>query len=216
LSIKRQGPFLPTTKNKNAAFYPSDGRLAAGERGEMISAQLIRQAETDMNGLHSACRAAASRRNGSAALRKEHLRAAEEFRKYQSPLLELWSAQAQRDIVAGSGGWRGTAILYLQISPRFFRSGYLRDVVCTRLKQASLTHSERKDVQDALLTSIVRRPSAGSFRYDCRLAIKVADRSFLQELRALCKTRNPWISGRAQRMEQVILRHAPPSFPTDI
>lgn len=182
----------------------------------MITAQLIRQTEADMNGLHSACRAAALRRNGNATLRKEHLRAAQAFRTYQSPLWELWSAQAQRDIVAGSGGWRDTAILYLQISPRFFRSGYLRDAVCTRLKQASLTHRERKDVQDALLASIVRRPSTGSFRYDCRLAIHVADQRFLQELRVLRKTHNPWISGRAQRMEQAILRHAQPSSPTDI
>ncbi len=162
-----------------------------------------------MNRLHAGCRTAAVRQRSSPGARKEYERAAEAFRTYQSPLWELWGAQAQRDIVAGSGGWRDAAILYLQISPRFFRSGYLRDVVCTRLKQAPLAHSERKDVQDALLKSIVRRPSTGSFQYDCRLAIQVADQRFLQELRALRITHNPWTSGRAQRMEQAILCHAP-------
>ena len=86
--------------------------------------------------------------------------------------------------------------------------GYLRDVVCTRIKQAELRHQERKDIQKALLRSIVRRPSTGSFRYDCRLAIRVADKPFLQELRALCSNRNPWISGRALRMEKAIQRQA--------
>jgi len=161
-----------------------------------------------MNRLHAGCRTAAVRQRSSPAARKEYERAAEAFRTYQSPLWELWGARAQSDIVAGNGGWRDAAILYLQISPRFFRSGYLRDVVCTRLKQAPLARSERKEVQDALLKSIVRRPSTGSFRYDCRLAIQVADQRFLRELRALRKTHNPWASGRAQRMEQAIVRHA--------
>lgn len=182
----------------------------------LIDARVIRETETAMNLLHAACREKTAGQRGGTAARKEYLRAAEAFRTYQSPLWELWGTQAQRDIVAGNAGWRGTAILYLAISPRFFRSGYLRDVVCTRLKQAALTHRERKDIQDALLASIVRRPSTGGFRYDCRLAIQVSDQRFLQELRVLRKTPNPWISGRAQRMEQTILHHAPLSHQINI
>lgn len=145
---------------------------------EMIDARVIYETEAELNRLHAACRAAATRQRSNTESRKEYRHAAEEFRSYQSPLWELWSAQTQRDIVAGSGVWRDAAILYLQISPRFFRSGYLRDVVCTKLKQAELQDQERKDTQEALLRSIVRRPSTGSFRYDCRLAIKVADKLF--------------------------------------
>jgi len=174
----------------------------------MIDARVIYETEAEMNRLRAACRAAAMRQRSNTESRKEYRQAAEEFRTYQSPLWELWSAQAQRDIVTGSGVWRDAAILYLQISPRFFRSGYLRDVVCTKLKQAELQHRERTDTQEALLRSIVRRPSTGSFRYDCRLALRVADKPFLQELRALCSNRNPWISGRALRMEKAIQRHA--------
>jgi hypothetical protein len=182
----------------------------------MIDARVIHETEAEMNRLHAACRAAAARQRSSAASRQEHRRAADEFRNYQSPLWGLWSAQAQRDIVDSSGPWRDTAILYLQISPRFFRSGYLRDVVCTRIKQAKLRRQECKDIQAELLRSIVRSPSTGSFRYDCRLAIKVADRDFLQELRSLCGNRNPWISGRASHMEQAILRHAQLPSESDI
>lgn len=174
----------------------------------MIDARVIHETEAAMNRLHAACRTAAMRQRFSTKSRQEYRNAAEEFRAYQSPLWELWSAQAQCDIVAGSGKWRDAAILYLQISPRFFRSGYLRNVVCTKLKQAELQHRERKDTQAALLRSIVRRPSTGSFRYDCRLAIKVADKPFLQELQSLCRNRNPWISGRALRMEETIQRHS--------
>ncbi len=182
----------------------------------MIDARVIYETEAEMNRLHAACRAAATRQRSNTVSRQEHRRAAEEFRNYQSPLWGLWSAQAQRDIVDNSGPWRNAAILYLQISPRFFRSGYLRDVLCTRIKQAELRHKERKDIQEALLRAIVRSPSTGSFRYDCRLAIKVADSDFLQELRSLCGNRNPWISGRASRMEQAILRHAELPSESDI
>lgn len=182
----------------------------------MIDARVIHETEAEMNRLHAACRAAAARQRSSAASRQEYRRAADEFRNYQSPLWGLWSAQAQRDIVDSSGPWRNAAILYLQISPRFFRSGYLRDVVCTRIKQAELQHKERKNIQEALLQSIVRRPSTGRFQFDCRLAIKVADSDFLQELRSLRGNSNPWISGRASRMEQAILRHAELPSESDI
>lgn len=179
----------------------------------MIDARVIHETEAEMNRLQAACRAAAARQRSNAMSRQEYRRAAEEFRNYQSPLWELWSAEARRSVVDTSGPLRDAAILYLQISPRFFRSGYLRDLVCTKLKQAALQDQERKDTQAALLRSIVRRPSTGSFRYDCRLAIKVADEDFLQALRSLCSNRDPWISGRATRMEQAILRHA--NLPSD-
>ena len=182
----------------------------------MIDARIIHETEAEMNRLHAACRAAAARQRSNAASRQEYRRAAEEFRNYQSPLWELWSAEAQRNIVDTSGPLRDAAILYLQISPRFFRSGYLRDLICTKLKQAELQPQERKDTQEALLRSIVLRPSTGSFRYDCRLAIKVADSHFLQELRSLSGSSNLWTSGRASRMEQAILRHAELPSESDI
>jgi hypothetical protein len=216
LPDKRYSRFLLQTEEERPRSTHPGGPLAARGREVMIDTQVIRQTEAEMDRLHSACRAAASRQRGSVALRQEYLRAAEEFRTFQSPLWELWSAHAQRAIVTGNGGWRDTAILYLQISPRFFRSGYLRNVVCTNLKQAALMEQERTDIQEALLRSIVRRPSTGSFRYDCRLAIKVANKPFLRELRVLCITRDPWIGGRALCMEKTILRHTSFSSDADI
>ena len=173
----------------------------------MINERLIRATEAEVNRLSAACGQAASERKASPLKHEHWLRACHRFHSYSSPVWELWTPEAQRDIVAGSGDWRKAALLYLDLSPRFFRSGYLRDMVCHRLKQASLQADECHRVQRILLASIVRRPSTGYFVYDCRLAIKIADESFAVELRRLAESEDPWTRGRAVRMLAWILRH---------
>ena len=173
----------------------------------MIDERLIRTTEADMNRLDAARRLAFVDRRSSSSKSEEWSRACEQFRTYSSPLWELWSLEAQRSIVEGGGYWRQTALLYLALSPRFFRSGYLRDVVCHRLKQASLQTEERKSVRDSLLRSLIRRPSTGGFVYDCRLAIKVADPLFIATLEALAAREDPWVRGRARRMLREIQHH---------
>jgi len=173
----------------------------------MIDERLILTTEADMNRLDNAQKLAFSERQASRSKFEEWSRACERFRTYSSPLWELWSPEAQRSIVEGGGYWRQTALLYLALSPRFFRSGYLRDAVCHRLKQATLEAEERKSVRSSLLRSLIRRPSTGGFVYDCRLAIKVADPTFVSELERLAESEDAWTRGRARRMQHWIQRH---------
>lgn len=164
-----------------------------------------------MNRLYANCQKVSVHRSSTPSERNATIKAWEEFRSYQSPLWELWSAQAQASIVQSSGYWRRVALLYLELSPRFFRSGYLRDAVAHRLKQAALIASERKAVQASLLGALQRRPSTGHFVHDCRLAIQVADSCFLATLDQLCHQEDGWTRGRARRMRQAIQRHATPA-----
>lgn len=173
-----------------------------------MDARAIRETEAEMNRLHERCRSTFLDRQVSPAHRDEWRKAVEAFRHYQSPLWEFWSPSAQASIVEGSGYWRHAALLYLQMSPRFFRSGYLRDLVCHRLKQAQLLSPERKAIQRCLLDAVVRRPSTGRFTFDCRLAIRVCDAAFVEALDTLNRHQDAWTAGRAGRMKAAIARHA--------
>ncbi|GKT25372.1 hypothetical protein [Acidovorax sp. SUPP3334] len=177
----------------------------------MIDARTIRTTEKDVNRLYANCWKASAHRSSTPSEQNARIKAWEEFRSYQSPLWELWTAPAQASIVQSSGYWRRVALLYLELSPRFFRSGYLRDAVAHRLKQADLLASEREAVQASLLSALPRRPSTGHFVHDCRLAIQVSDSCFLSALDHLCHQEDGWTRGRALRMRQAIQQHAKPA-----
>lgn len=168
----------------------------------MIDERLIRETEAEVNRLEATFKLAASHRHESASAKERWVRACDAFHRYESPLWELWTLEAQRDIVHQGGYWRAVAVLYLRVSPRFFRSGYLRDMVCHRLKQASLESSERSQIRGALLDGLNRRPPTGRFAYDCRLAARVADDEFLRALTTALHGGDPWLKGRVNRMLQ--------------
>ena len=120
---------------------------------------------------------------------------------HRNPLDALWLRKAGTAVRAGSGPWRDAAITYLEVNPRYHRSGYLRDHVCHLLKQSrDLTDGELARIHAALLAGIERRPSVGSFKHDCRLAARWATPQFEAQLDRLARRKDNWISGRARRM----------------
>ena len=126
---------------------------------------------------------------------------------YSSPVLELWSDTVRQAVWQDVNGWREAALLYLEVSPRFFRSGSLRDHVCCLIKQCHLSVVQRSRVQNSLLHAVVKRPSVGRFRYDCRLACAVADAAFIAHLDHLAKRKGAWVGPRARRMLKAIAQH---------
>lgn len=169
-----------------------------------IDERRIRQTEAELTCLHEALHEAFARRKASASGLTEWKLAAERFRFYESPVFELWSEEAQEGILHGENGWRESALLYLDLGPRFFRSGYLRDRLCHLLKQCELAEAERDDVRRILLKSLERRPSVGRFGYDCRLAARWADKDFLARIKVLAERKDGWTRGRARLMLDAI------------
>ena len=165
-----------------------------------IDERCIRQTEAELVRLHEALHEAFARRKASASRLTAWKSAAERFRLYDSQVFELWSDEAREGILRGENGWRESALLYLDRSPRFFRSGYLRDRLCYLLKQCELSEAERDDVRRILLESLERRPSVGRFGYDCRRAARWADKFFVARLEALAERKDGWTRGRARLM----------------
>lgn len=169
-----------------------------------IDERCIRQTEAELARLEQALQEAFVQRGRSNSAWTAWKEAAERFRCYESPVFELWSDEARDRILQGNGGWRDAAMLYLRLSPRFFRSGYLRDRLCHLLKQCELSESERKDILKILLETLVRRPSTGRFSHDCRLAGRWADDEFTVRVRELSARKDRWTCGRAGRMLNAI------------
>jgi len=169
-----------------------------------IDERCIRQTEAEMARLKKSLNEASEKRGRSPSARVAWKAAAEDFRRYESPVFALWSNEARDGILQGKGAWREGAMLYLALSPRFLRSGYLRDRLCHLLKRCELSGNEREELRGILLETLVRRPSTGRFRHDCQLAARWADDAFTARVRELATRKDGWTRGRAQRMLDVI------------
>ena len=127
---------------------------------------------------------------------------------HRNPLDKLWQRDLGEAVRAHSGPWRDAAITYLAVSPRYFRSGYLRDHVCHLLKQSrALTEHEQARIHAALLTGIACRPSVGRFKHDCRLAARWSTPAFEAQLHQLAQRKDSWTGGRARRMAFAVAAH---------
>lgn len=169
-----------------------------------IDERCIRQTEAELVRLAKALDEAFARRSGSRSQWEAWKTAAENFHRYESPVFALWSDEARDEILHGKGAWREGAMRYVAMSPRFFRSGYLRDRLCHLLKQCDLSERERSELLHSLLETLVRRPSTGRFRHDCQLAARWANDEFTVRVRDLSARKDGWTRGRAQRMLDVI------------
>ena len=169
-----------------------------------IDERCIRQTEAEMARLKNSLSEAFGKRDNSPSARTAWKAAAENFHRYESPVFTLWSDEAREGILQGKGAWREGAMLYLELSPRFLRSGYLRDRLCHLLKRCELSGKERGELRRILLETLVRRPSTGRFRHDCQLAGRWADDAFTARVRELATRKDGWTRGRAQRMLDVV------------
>ena len=73
------------------------------------------------------------------------------------------------------------AICFLEVDPMFFRSGYLKQTVITRLKRSDLREGDRSRLRQVVWDAVDRRGTR-EFKYYCRLAVVLADDTLLKHL----------------------------------
>jgi hypothetical protein len=73
------------------------------------------------------------------------------------------------------------AVCFLEVDPWFFRSGYLKQILLTRLKQSDLGETAKGRLRSVLLDAVARRGTR-EFRYYCRLAAVIADQGLVAAL----------------------------------
>lgn len=92
---------------------------------------------------------------------------------------------------------RNAAILFLEIDPMFFRSGYIKEEIIRRLKQFDLTSSEVDRVHSAVLR-VVKTRSCRELRQYRSLARRFATSALVEALRNLANDADPATSQRAR------------------
>jgi hypothetical protein len=102
-----------------------------------------------------------------------------------------------------------TVIIFLAADPYFFRSGYLKQVILRRLKQAPLTQQQKAKLQTLVLDAITQ-PHRFQFADYARLATAIASADFLATVEALSTSENnDGIRQRAMRVFELAKLNQP-------
>ena len=142
---------------------------------------LINSESEKLRSLHDAIHRTVAFRDRSPSANEEWRRACESFHSYESqlgPYLKRvfddpdYTDQETIEFV----------ISFLEIDPRFFRSGYIKEEMLRKIGRAEL-NSKQTDRLRAVLIDAVGRRGGREFRRYCRLAGQIFDDKLETELR---------------------------------
>jgi hypothetical protein len=77
------------------------------------------------------------------------------------------------------------AVLFLEVDPIFFRSGYIKEWVLDQLRWAPLKQDQKRRLQQVILARVRDPTTRREFRRYCRLAPFISNPEFEQELARL-------------------------------
>jgi hypothetical protein len=104
---------------------------------------------------------------------------------------------------AGDPGVLDIAVQYLEVEPRFFRSGYIAETILRRLKHADLTSDQVTRLVNVILNSI-RHGGRRRFVNCARLAGVLKDDRIVSGAIRLSEEADPEIQRRAERVLNIM------------
>lgn len=118
----------------------------------------------------------------------------------------LWSHETQLSIRRGNRKAIDDALLFLEVDPWYFRSGYLKEMLIDSLKRAPLTKDDKARIRNIII-SVAGGRNRREFRRFCKLAVKVTSDKFEQMIDQLAKEHDPKSSGKFSYLLQYLKQH---------
>ncbi len=133
---------------------------------------------------------------GPAHYRNRYVPGAEHVGIYR--IFMIWPDKL-KEIQEIDGEWRENAVTFLEVNPRYFRSGYDKAQLLRYLKRADLSPKHKQRLKTVLL-DVVGRPSGVEFRQYCQFASRLASKELSSALTKLVKSDDEGVRRRASWM----------------
>lgn len=173
----------------------------------MLTRTVILETERKLNQLHRRVHETHSlRHQGNTGFRDWEM-ACREWHSYQSPLDELWLDAFRQRVRAGEAEALNEAILFLEVDPWFFRSGYLKEKLLQSLKSAPLRERECVRLRNVVWNVAIGR-NRREFRNFCSLGARVSSPDFVARLEQVSAEDNLSSRGKLYRLRDHLRRHA--------
>ena len=155
----------------------------------MLTPQQICEAETSENAHHRRIGEAFLNRSDGPEAWERWKQVCADWHASRKPTDFLWEGSTRQRLRSGDPGAVEDAILFLEIDPWFFRSGYLKERVLGALKCAPLSSRQRERLRHIII-EVCRGRNRREFRYYCALAVKVWTLEFENTVRTQSATRD--------------------------
>jgi hypothetical protein len=146
----------------------------------MDIAQLIRDESAKYRALHERVHQTCLRRHVDPASQEAWRQACKAFHAFRSSLDPLFE-RAFQEITYCDKTLIEFVICFLEADPRFFRSGYIKQVLLTRIKRSVLCDSDQRRLRGVCIDAVNRR-GGREFKYYSRLAAALADDLLITQL----------------------------------
>lgn len=161
----------------------------------MLTRESIEEVERAENRHHERIHATFSRRTESDRAWKDWEEVASAWHAQRYPTTKMWENGFLTDLRASNRQAIEEAILYLEVDPWYFRSGYLKERLIRGLKAANLTERDRRRLWN-VIWNVAGGRNRREFRNFCSLAAVVGDSDMVRLLGEVSPERNNAAKGK--------------------
>jgi hypothetical protein len=113
-------------------------------------------------------------------------------------ILKIWPDRL-KEVATTDGEWRENAVVFLEVDPVYFRSGYDKAQLLRRLKRAELSGDHKRRLRKVALRAVEKARSV-EFRQYCQLATRLASKEMTDGLSTLAESPDASVGRRARWM----------------
>jgi hypothetical protein len=175
----------------------------------MTKAELIRQHAQTLRDLHEAIHTTFQRRDEGAVQREQWSEACRSFHsEYDLLAFPGGVNEGMHRLEEQDPGAIESAVVFLEVDPFFFRSGYIKEDLLERLRWVPLNDDQKSRLQQVILQRIRDAKNRREFRRYCLLAPFITDIEFEKEITNLAGP-----SGTKPKRAQWVLEHLKQGVP---
>lgn len=163
---------------------------------------LIRTESRKLYQLHRAIHENFKVRNTNKANFEAWKDACKQFHDYESAL-DIWVNRCLQSPNLSDPIALEFCIQFLEEDPMFFRSGYIKEDLISRLKRAALKKMDKSRIQQ-ICTAAVQRNGRREYRRYCHLAASIRSDGLIQEILQFTHSENGAIRSRAKLMLRIL------------
>jgi hypothetical protein len=172
----------------------------------MLTRDDIAQVERIENAHHKAIHSTSACRNQSPQAWKNWLDATSAWHAQRYPTNKLWEDDFLTDLRASDRQAIEESILYLEVDPWYFRSGYLKERLIRGLKVANLSEIDRSRLRN-VIWNVAEGRNRREFRNYCSLALVVGDKELIQQLECISPARDQDAKGKFGYLLRYLRQH---------
>lgn len=171
----------------------------------MLTRKLIIEKELVENAFVQRINETCEKRDESKAGFEEWEKACSEWHQSEHAVDYLWEDETRERLRNGNSDVVEDVLLFLEVDPWYFRSGYLKERLLDALRQVQLTERNQARIRKILL-EVASGPNRREYRRYCALARTITNHDFERTLQEKSDKLDTKVSGKFSYMLRYILR----------